>query len=1066
MFDARTSELLQEAPSLNDLDSSLLPELLTQHYAELVSLRLQGQEAIESIGLNKQWPLKRIADVYETIASIHEDSRLRKSSAFVSGTARLILARSENLTSRISGYYPLSRDKVEPSVSAAILFLAAEQYADAFEAGKFILNPKGPKEIEILGLHIKDLVTGNLNSILNRSGEWRSESTEHRNIQDNALCALSATIIEGIELLTFEIMSVSPSDALSGKYKTSKEAFQHVIKLSSKKAEYQGISLLTTYAGPSHLASLLLLASDSLEYAALTKIPPPTGIDDSFWKKWISWRANNMPFLWPNHREAVNKQFYQTGYSSVLVLPTGAGKTTVSTLKIAATLAKNKKVIFLVPTHALVEQVTEDLQEIFPKHEFVLNISDDYDSLFVEESYFKDIEVMTPERCLAMLSFNPESFSQVGLLVFDECHLLTPRSGKLGRSLDGMLCVLTFHEVVPEADMLFLSAMLKNGEEFADWIANLTKRSCVAINLLWKPSRQARGVVVYREQEINAIQERALNIQNKINIQKGKEAKSLRVLASNELKASPHAIWGLQNNWLHTNSLAITKILNEPIQLTGTLTKDFRKTIWISPNANQVAAQIASKATEANLKTIVFVNKKNDAVSTSKKISELFGNKIELNDLETKLWNSLVLELGDEKHAIFDKENISAVPHHASMLRIERMLAERLFRRENGSSVIVATPTLAQGLNLPANFAILAGDKRTGDNQMRENLETHELLNAAARAGRAGHLANGVVLLIPEPIMTFSSHPSVSMELKKKLLSILPENDQCVTISDPLQVVLDRISEGELNDRDVKYVINRFVSLTLEVEKSIERDFFSKSYGKFLAMKHHSEKEYEEKVEGLRREIQKLLENDYYEADVKIAAQSGLSLSLLERLHIKLTSQIGNLPLSIKDWIDWTFSWLIEDSESCEELLQNGYKSALISVGKAKTCLLTENNLKTILKAMHGWVEGKQLNEIEVILGGDPDGRERLCPRSRELTSVFIPRGFSYILMIITRMVDELDFYSLQENLDRTLVTSLSSAVRRGFDTVDKLEFSNNHKHIQGRVETHKLYHDKYENLI
>lgn len=115
---------------------------------------------------------------------------------------------------------------------------------------------------------------------------------------------------------------------------------------------------------------------------------------------------------------------------------------------------------------------------------------------------------------------------------------------------------------------------------------------------------------------------------------------------------------------------------------------------------------------------------------------------------------------------------------------------------------------------------------------------------------------------------------------------------------------------------------------------------------------------------------------------------------------------------------------------------------------------------------MHGWIEGKQLNEIEVILGGDPDGRERLCPRSRELTSVFIPRGFSYILMIITRMVDELDFYSLQENLDRTLVTSLSSAVRRGFDTVDKLEFSNNHKHIRGRVETHKLYHDKYKNLI
>jgi len=1064
MFDARTSELLQEAPSLHNLDSSLLPQLLTHHYAELVSLRLQGQEIVENIVLSEQWPLKRIADVYETIASIHDDTRLRKSSAFVSGTARLILARSEELTTDIEEYYPLSRDKVESSVSAAILFLAAEQYADAFEAEKFILNPKGPKEIEILGLHLKDLVTGKLNYILDRSSEWRSGLIEYGHIQDHALRALSAIIVEGIELLACEIMSVSPPKELSGKYKTSKEAFQDVIKLASKKTDYQYISLQTTYAGPSHLASLLLLASDSLEYAALTKIPPPVGIDDLFWGKWINWRANNTPFLWPNHREAIDKQFYQIGYSSVLVLPTGAGKTTVSTLKIAATLAINKKVIFLVPTHALVEQVTEDLQEIFPEHKFGLSISDDFDALFVDESYFKDIEVMTPERCLAMLSFNPESFSQVGLLVFDECHLLSPQSGKIGRSLDGMLCVLTFHKVAPKADMLFLSAMLKNGKEFADWIANLTQRPCVAIDLLWKPSRQARGVVIYHEEEIDAIKKQAFKTQNKIDIQAHKKAKSLRTRASQKLKAIPYAIWGLKNNWLDHNSLAVTKIMNEPIQLTGKLTTNPRKKIWISPNANHVAAHIASKATEANLKTIVFVNRKDDAVSTSKKIAEMFEDTIDFDLQESKLWDSLILELGDEKHAIFDKEKISAVPHHASMLRIERILAERLFRRENGSSVIVATPTLAQGLNLPANFAILAGDKRTGDTQMRENLETHELLNAAARAGRAGHLANGVVLLISEPIMTFSSDISITAELKKKLLSILPENDQCVTISDPLQVVLDRISEGELNDRDVKYVMNRLVSLKLETEESTAREFFSESYGKFIAMKRHDEEAYEQKIEELWRKTQTLLESHYDKVDVKIAAQSGLSLSLLERLRLRLTKQKGNLPTSIKDWIDWTFNWLIEDCESCDELLQNIYKSALISVGKSSPSQLQESDLKTILRAMHGWIEGRPLNEIEVILGGNPHGSkasEILCPRSRALTSTFIPRGFSYILMIIARMVEELDLYSLQNELDRTLVTSLSSAVRRGFDTVNKLEFSNNNKHIRGRVEVHKLYTDK-----
>ena len=38
-----------------------------------------------------------------------------------------------------------------------------------------------------------------------------------------------------------------------------------------------------------------------------------------------------------------------------------------------------------------------------------------------------------------------------------------------------------------------------------------------------------------------------------------------------------------------------------------------------------------------------------------------------------------------------------------------------MFRRRDGASVIVATPTLAQGMNLPAEVAILAGTMRHDD---------------------------------------------------------------------------------------------------------------------------------------------------------------------------------------------------------------------------------------------------------------------------------------------------------------------------------------------------------------
>ena len=79
--------------------------------------------------------------------------------------------------------------------------------------------------------------------------------------------------------------------------------------------------------------------------------------------------------MWRNHRRAIDKGFYQTGTSAVLILPTGAGKTTVSVLKIAGALARGKKVVFLAPTHALVEQLTEDLQRLFPEDRFSRRIS-------------------------------------------------------------------------------------------------------------------------------------------------------------------------------------------------------------------------------------------------------------------------------------------------------------------------------------------------------------------------------------------------------------------------------------------------------------------------------------------------------------------------------------------------------------------------------------------------------------------------------------------------------------------------------------------------------------------
>ena len=427
----------------------------------------------------------------------------------------------------------------------------------------------------------------------------------------------------------------------------------------------------------------------------------------------------------------------------------------------------------------------------------------------------------------------------------------------------------------------------------------------------------------------------------------------------------------------------------------------------------------------------------------------------------------LVLELGDAKHSIFGEPNFGAVPHNSSMLRLERALSERLFRRTDGARVIVATPTLAQGLNLPAHLAVLAGDKRSSATDgKREALEAHELLNAAARAGRAGHLANGVVILIPEPITTFRPGAALNADLKDKLKSVLPEDDRCVTITDPLEVVLDRVMEGKLDDRHVTYTINRLVSLSAaDVDVASTDNLLSQSFGSFLAEKKKKQDDYLKTVEELWEFAKEAVESDPQAVVLLMASQSGLPLDLLEKLRVRLSDGLGNLPTTVEGWIGWVFTWLKEDADACEHLLRDVEKSAISAAGKKAGTPLAASVLAVLQPGIEAWISGKPVNEIQRALGGNPNGTpesSKMCLRARELIATFIPRGLSFVIGVVARMAEELDADKSQPLLDLELLQSLSGAVRRGFDTIGKLQFANGHREILGRVQLHRLYEEAY----
>src|SRR5260370_38667530 len=87
----------------------------------------------------------------------------------------------------------------------------------------------------------------------------------------------------------------------------------------------------------------------------------------------------------------------------------------------------------------------------------------------------------------------------------------------------------------------------------------------------------------------------------------------------------------------------------------------------------------------------------------------------------------------------------------------------------------------------------------------------HELLNAAGRAGRAGLVAQGLVVVIPHTFVHFDPQTNgIGARWTQLQESVFSRADQCLPLQDPIQHYLDRIQTavGE-PDAEVRYFLRR-----------------------------------------------------------------------------------------------------------------------------------------------------------------------------------------------------------------------------------------------------------------
>jgi DEAD/DEAH box helicase len=182
------------------------------------------------------------------------------------------------------------------------------------------------------------------------------------------------------------------------------------------------------------------------------------------------------PELWSGQARALehgllDEAFDAWSFSS----PTGTGKTFLARLLILATLraAPGRKVLYIVPSRALVRQVTVDLAgalrdlgvEVVSVTPQLVALHGDEDEAIQEA----DVLVLTPEKADLLLRIAPATLDDVALVVIDEAHHI--ESGTRGVLLELYLWRLK-QLAGKHARFVFMSAVAPNVRMLADWIGN------------------------------------------------------------------------------------------------------------------------------------------------------------------------------------------------------------------------------------------------------------------------------------------------------------------------------------------------------------------------------------------------------------------------------------------------------------------------------------------------------------------------------------------------------------------------------------------------------------------
>lgn len=426
----------------------------------------------------------------------------------------------------------------------------------------------------------------------------------------------------------------------------------------------------------------------------------------------------------------------------VVSLPTSSGKTFIAQFRMLQALnqfdAEQGWIAYLAPTRALVNQITLRLRRDFsPIRIVVEKVSpaleiDGLEAGMLEEDTDEQFRVLvtTPEKLDLMLrgGWEEKIGRPLTLVVVDEAHGLADRN----RGIKLELLLATINRECRYAQFLLLTPFIPNGDEIASWLDAENKNS-IEFSVDWTPNDRVVGIV-------------------------------------NATTGSKRGATRLEFHPKHTsrNTLA-----------TGThiLLRDDRP-FGLTKSKLNSALKLAA-ATAQSLKhrgtIIVLASCPRDTWSIAN-IFRVEENRDPIADETlTMIREFLVDEMGPD-FPLADLLEYRIGVHHGGMSDEVRMIMEWL--TEKGYlNVLVATTTIAQGVNFPVSGVVFASyHYRSASPPYRPEMPPSHFWNIAGRAGRVDQGDIGVIAMVAGNVDKLEEYIKRSVsDLNSTLITMVSE---------------------------------------------------------------------------------------------------------------------------------------------------------------------------------------------------------------------------------------------------------------------------------------------------